>query len=43
MSDKVNSDIYVLGNQVTQWDLGNARERQCQTTKISTSMFWVTR
>ena len=34
MSDSENSDIYVLGNQVTQRDLGNGVERQCQKRQI---------
>ena len=30
MSVKANFSMYVLGNQVTQGDLGNGAERQCQ-------------
>ena len=34
MSDNENIDIYVLGNQVTQRDLGNGTERLCQKRQI---------
>ena len=30
MSNKENINMYVLGNQVTQGDLGNGAERLCQ-------------
>ena len=43
MSDNEDIDIYVLGNQVMQGDLGNGGERQCLTMRILTYMFWVTR
>ena len=43
MSEKANMSMYVLGNQVTLGALGNGGERQCQTTKLSPNMFWVTR
>ena len=34
MSDNKNIDMYVLGNQVTQGDLGNGAERLCQKREI---------